>query len=291
MRMNQIAAAVSLTLSLLLSLSLPSSALPTELTLAQATAPLDSTEPTLNLASTNAVSGNIHLLLGNPSNAAATDAENYLLAKPQYALSYNATKGIPNWVSWQLNQSWLGSTTRQNDFRPDTSLPSSFYRVTPSDYTGSGYDRGHQTPSGDRTNSVVNNSATFLMTNMIPQTPDLNQGPWEKLESYSRQLVGQGKELYIIAGVEQQKGFLSGGKVTIPARNWKVIVVLNSPGLGLAGIAADTRVIAVDMPNDNGIRAKSWTAYRTTVDQIEAATGYDLLSNVPVDIQSVIESR
>jgi endonuclease G, mitochondrial len=274
MRMNQITAALGLTLSLMLSVSWPSSALPTGIALAQV--PLDSTDPALNQASTNAVSGNIHLLLGNPSNAAATDAENYLLAKPQ---------------SWQLNQSWIGSTSRQNDFRPDTSLPSSFYQVTPGDYTGSGYDRGHQTPSGDRTNSVVNNSATFLMTNIIPQTPDLNQGPWEKLESYSRQLVGQGKELYIVAGVEQQKGFLSGGKVTVPARNWKVIVVLNSPGLGLSGITANTRVIAVDMPNDNGIRAKSWTAYRTTVDQIEAATGYDLLSNVPVEIQSVIESR
>jgi endonuclease G, mitochondrial len=234
--------------------------------------------------------GTVHLTMGNPSGA-ATSADNFLLVKPQYALSYNASRGIPNWVSWQLNQSWLGPIDRQNDFRPDDSLPSNFYQVTPSDYTGSGYDRGHQAPSGDRTNNAETNSATFLMTNMIPQTADLNRGPWERLESYSRELVNQGKELYIIAGVEGKKETLAGGRITVPARNWKVIVVLDRPGLSIAGVTRDTRVIAVDMLNDTGIKETDWTSYKTTVKQIEAATGYDLLSNVPIDVQSVIESR
>jgi endonuclease G, mitochondrial len=234
--------------------------------------------------------GTVHLTMGNPSGA-ATSADNFLLVKPQYALSYNASKGIPNWVSWQLNQSWLGPVDRQNDFRPDDSLPNNFYHVTPSDYTGSGYDRGHQAPSGDRTNNAETNSATFLMTNMIPQTADLNRGPWERLESYSRELANQGKELYIIAGVEGQKETLAGGRITVPARNWKVIVVLDRPGLGFAGVTNNTRVIAVDMPNDTGIKETDWTSYKTTVDQIEAVTGYDLLTTAPRDVQGVIESR
>jgi endonuclease G len=232
----------------------------------------------------------IHLTMGNPSQA-DTRSDNYLLLKPQYALSYNASKGIPNWVSWQLNQSWLGSVDRQNDFRPDNTLPSNFYHVTPSDYSGSGYDRGHQTPSGDRTLSREDNSATFLMSNMIPQARDLNQGPWEKLERYSRQLVSEGKELYIITGVTGQKGTLAGGNLSIPARNWKVIVVLDGPGLGLNSVTDSTRIIAVDMPNQEGIKETDWTEYRTTVKQIEAATGYNLLSNVPDRVQQVIESR
>jgi endonuclease G len=232
----------------------------------------------------------VQLTMGNPSQA-GTQSDNYLLLKPQYALSYNASKGIPNWVSWQLNQSWLGPVDRQNDFRPDDTLPSNFYHVLPSDYSGSGYDRGHQTPSGDRTLNKEDNSATFLMSNMIPQTPDLNRGPWQKLESYSRQLVSEGKELYTIAGVTGQKGTLAEGKISIPARNWKVVVVLEKPGLGLAGVTANTRVIAVDMPNEEGLKEKDWTEYRTTVKQIEAATGYNLLSNVPDKIQQVIESK
>jgi endonuclease G len=64
----------------------------------------------------------IHLTLENPSNAAATDPNNYLMVKPQYALSYNNSKGIPNWVSWQLNENWLGSVDRDDKFRPDPTL-------------------------------------------------------------------------------------------------------------------------------------------------------------------------
>ncbi len=232
----------------------------------------------------------VELMMGNPSQA-ATQPNNYLMSKPQYALSYNAAKGIPNWVSWQLNQSWLGSVDRQNDFRPDESLPQNFYHVVPSDYSGSGYDRGHQAPSGDRNRTAADNSATFLMSNMIPQAPDLNRGPWEKLESYSRQLVAEGKELYIIAGVIGQKGTLADGKISIPARNWKVIVVLERLGLGLGGVTSNTRVIAVDMPNEEGIKETDWTEYHTTVKQIERATGYNLLSNVPAKVQQVIESK
>ncbi|MCV4784831.1 DNA/RNA non-specific endonuclease, partial [Escherichia coli] len=82
----------------------------------------------------------------------------------------------------------------------DTSLPNGWYQVTSQDYSGSGYDRGHMCPSGDRTNSVENNSATFLMTNMVPQLAANNQGPWEDFESYCRTLASQGNELYIFSG-------------------------------------------------------------------------------------------
>ncbi|WP_218081047.1 DNA/RNA non-specific endonuclease [Anthocerotibacter panamensis] len=231
------------------------------------------------------------LALGNPSGATPDNPDNYLMVKPQYTLSYNRTKGIPNWVAWQLNQSWIGQADRQNDFRPDDTLPQGFYAVTPSDYTGTGYDRGHQCPSADRTRSPADNSATFFMTNMIPQTPDLNRGPWEKLESYSRDLAAQGKELYIIAGVTGEKETIDGGRISVPARNWKVVVVLDRPGLGLQGVTAKTRIIAVDMPNTLGIRNNNWTQYRVAVDQIEKATGYDLLAKVPKDIQRGLERK
>jgi endonuclease G len=78
-------------------------------------------------------SRSVHLLLGNPSNAVADVAkpDNYLMVKPQYALSYNRSKGTPNWVSWQLSSKWLGEAERQNNFRPDPQLPTGWYRVTP----------------------------------------------------------------------------------------------------------------------------------------------------------------
>lgn len=231
----------------------------------------------------------LHLALGNPSQASTTDPDNYLLEKPQYTLSYNRTKGIPNWASWQLNASWLGDAERQDNFRPDDSLPTGWYRVRPTDYSGSGYDRGHLTPSADRTKTIADNSSTFQMTNMIPQAPDNNRNTWGNLEEYCRELVGEGKELYIIAGGSGSRGMLK-GKITIPAQTWKVVVVLERQGLGIRGVTSNTRVIAVTIPNSQGINS-DWRRYRVSVDKVEADTGYDFLSNISPTIQKVLESQ
>ncbi len=94
------------------------------------------------------------------------------MIKKQNALSYNKSKSIANWVSWQLNQKWLGNIKRcqgvQDGFSPDNTLPSGFKPVLPTDYKGSGFDRGHLTPSADRTDNAADNCAVFQMTNIIP---------------------------------------------------------------------------------------------------------------------------
>jgi endonuclease G, mitochondrial len=238
-----------------------------------------------------------NLAMGNPSGA-GTSYSNYLINKSQYSMSYNSYRGTPNWVSWHLSSAWLGSTPRQDDFRADNSLPTAFYRVTPADYTGSGFDRGHNTPSADRTLTVTDNSATFLMSNMIPQAPTNNQQTWANLENYCRKLVSQGNELYIImgnygtggTGSAGYKTTLAGGKVTVPNRIWKVIVVLPVGTGDAARVTTSTRVIAIDTPNSTSI-SSDWGGYRTTVDAIESKMGYNLLSNVSSTVQSVIEAR
>lgn len=247
-------------------------------------------------------STSIHLTFGNPSGAAINLAtpDNYLLDKLQYALSYNRSRGTSNWVSWYLSSSWIGSAPRQNDFRPDGSLPSGWYQVTNTDYTGSGFDRGHMTPSGDRTNTIPDNSATFLMTNMIPQAPDNNQGPWEGLESYLRgQLTANGgQEIYIISGSygiggtgsAGLKTLIANGNVTVPAQTYKIAVILPIGIDDVNRVTASTRVIAIIMPNTQGIRTNDWRIYRTSVDAIEVATGYNFLSNLPVVVQDAVES-
>ena len=238
-----------------------------------------------------------NMALGNPSGA-GTSANNYLLEKPQYSLSYNSGRGIPNWVSWHLSKAWLGEAPRQDDFRADNTLPAGFTKVLNSDYTGSGFDRGHNCPSADRTGSETDNSATFLMTNMIPQAPNNNQRTWASLESYCRTLVDQGNELYIIMGnygrggdgSNGQKETIANGKITVPNRIWKVIVVLPVGTNDVSRITSNTRVIAVDTPNSNSIN-NDWDGYRTTVDAIETKTGYDLLSNVAVSVQNTLEAK
>lgn len=229
-----------------------------------------------------------YLKFGNPSNAAGADANNFLIVKPDYALSYNRLRNTANWAAWTVTQSDLGTVDRANDFRPDSALPNGFYRVTPNDYVGTGYDRGHICPSADRTATPESNSATFLMTNIVPQTPDLNRDVWESLESESRQLVRQGNDLYVIAGVGGESGKLK-GKIVVPAFYWKVVLVAPN-GLDEA-IGNDARVIAVEMPNINGIKGNNWRKYRTTVRAIEQKTGLNLFSSLPANLQNALETK
>ena len=73
-----------------------------------------------------------HLLWGNPSGAKADggDRNNFLMEKTYFALSYNDSKGTPNWVSWRLVEDDLGKTNRNNQqFRADDDLPSGFRKV------------------------------------------------------------------------------------------------------------------------------------------------------------------
>ena len=227
-----------------------------------------------------------HLALGNLSNAGQVNPNNWLIEREQYALSYSRDRNVLNWASWWVDSGWLGSVDRQDNFRPDGGLPQGFYQATPGEYRRSGYDRGHMVPSGDRTDTDQDNSITFLMSNIFPQAADNNRGPWRELEEYGRDLVRQqGKSLYVMGGIYGNQGKV--GRVTAPGRVWKVIVVLTPED---DRVTPQTEVIAVDMPNSDRIQA-DWQTYRTTVDRIEIATGYDLLSAVPKGIQAAIESH
>jgi len=233
-----------------------------------------------------------HLTMGNPSDAITnvTQPNNYLMEKPQYAMSYSRDNGGPNWVSWHLDSSWLGTAPRQDDFRADTTLPTGWYRVQATDFSGSGFDRGHMCPSADRTVTIAANSSTFLMTNMIPQLPANNQGVWANLESYSRTLVSQGNELYIISGGQGLRFFIANGHVAVPAQTWKVIIVLPVGSNDVSRVTTATRTIAVVVPNSGTINS-DWRTYRVSVDQVEAITGFDFFSNVSSGIQAVIEGQ
>ena len=242
-----------------------------------------------------------HLALGNPSQARADAAfpDNYLMVKPQYALSYNRGRGSANWVSWHLSAAWRGAAERRDRFTTDATLPSGWARVASSWYTASGFDRGHLCPSEDRDGSDADNTATFLMTNVVPQAPDNNQRTWKEIEETSRALVDAGNELYVIAGPGGVGGTGSGGGesdalhdggVTVPAFLWKVIVVLPVGTRDVQRVSGSARIVAVRIPNAQGVHGSPWESYRTSVDALEQATGLDFLSSVPEDVQAELEA-
>lgn len=230
------------------------------------------------------------MALGVPTDSDASD--DYPIDHGVYVLSYNPKRNVPNWVAWALDRTYLGHVRRKNDFRPDPSLPVSIYHVTPDDYHQSGYDRGHLCPSADRQAAPDDNSLTFLMTNVQPQLHELNEGPWEKLEEYERELARRrDAELFIVAGgIFDADGKRIGHDVAVPRANYKIIVPLRQ-GQGPSDVKAETRVIAVVMPNEPGVGSRAWSDYLTSVDAIEKATGYDFLSKVPRAVENVIEAK
>ncbi len=217
------------------------------------------------------------MVLGNPSGA-GTGSENYLIQRPQYALGYASTPGIPKWVSWSLTSGDQGSGRYSGNFITDTSLPAGMKRVTHADYTNSGYDRGHMCPNADRNITLNDCTQTFILTNVEPQTPDNNQGIWANFETYCRNLTNStGREVLIMSGGYGSQGTIGTNVVTVPSYNWKIAILVpagsGSPITKINANPSGTRVIALRVPNIAGIRTTPWTNYITTAASLQGSTG------------------
>lgn len=272
----------------------------------------------------------VHLTMGMPdlvSTTSTSNTDHFLVqSRRQYASSQNGGLLNPNWDAWELNKSWT-DVGRSGTWGTDPLVPLAL-QATDAGYKYSGYDRGHMCPSADRNTTAADNDVTFQFTNAVPQAPANNQGPWEKLETYLRTVLGD-KEVFLISGPlwEWQSGIpstTSTPQVPIPSATWKIAVLLDRVGMGPQDITTSTRVIAVIVPNccvaspPGGacspapiyqagcpsdltlLRADNWYArisaggafkYCTTVRAIELRTGLNFLSEVAQDIQDVVENQ
>ena len=248
-------------------------------------------------ASATALYGN-HTEFGTPIDG--TPADDFIIARPEFTVSYSKARNTPNWVAYNLEATHIGTFDRCDCFTYDPALPADYARYTTADYTGAGtfagygIDRGHLARSFDRTTGSLDNARTFYFSNIIPQTADNNQGPWAALESNLGARAQSGnQEVFIVTGVAGNIGTVKNeGKIVIPAYVWKVAVILpRNQGLANVTSLASAEIIAVIMPNVPGIRNVDWNTYRTTVDAVEALSGYDLLSFLRNDLEIAFESN
>ena len=263
----------------------------------------DGTTATRTLPTRVAVESTTALYVGNAAFGEPTDSDptdDIIIRYPQFIASFNPARGTSNWVAYELDPTHFGAEDRCDCFTFDPGLPAEVGRYTTADYTGAGsfhgygIDRGHLARSFDRTAGSLDNARTFYFSNIVPQAADLNQGPWAAFENYLGDLARTGgKEVYILTGVAGAKGTVKNeGRIVIPASTWKVAVIMPADA-GLADVVdyRDLEVIAVTMPNEPGGRHVSWDTYTTTVDAIEALTGYDLLALLPDKTEHAVESN
>jgi DNA/RNA endonuclease G (NUC1) len=258
-----------------------------------------------------------HLMLGNPTEARHEDApvtlkysNNYLLEKPQYATSYSSDGNTPNWSSWQLNQSWFidKNTLPRPEFQSDIASP--FYPIQHDNYAaqkmpdGFPIERGHLAPSADRNRNTKDNVSTYLTTNIVPQHTQNNSPLWAGLEVFERRVASLGKELYLIAGgsgeIQGRDAIDVDGNpshdINIPEALWKVIVVMDRPGINISDINdTNTKAFAIYTPNAEPLltgksrpKYKAWfEGYTTGVGGAEILTIRELEQRLNQDQRNI----
>ena len=242
---------------------------------------------------------------GDPTRADPNTPDDLLIIRPQYTLSYNESRGTPNWVAYELDaRQIVPGQDRCNCFTADPSLPPE-KQIFTADYTNGGYDRGHMTRSADRTTANADNASTYYLTNVVPQQGDLNQGVWAQFENaLGDSATKGGRAVYIVTGPLYSKGkalaFLKGeSKVAIPDSTWKIALIgpassgnpFTRGSIQSWSDLANVTILAVNMPNVAGVRNDPWSKYLTTVDRIEQSTGYDFLSVIQTALQDALEAN
>ena len=225
--------------------------------------------------------------LGNPDTSVTDPASRtkYLIQRAQYHLSYNDDTHQANWVSWSYSSADTGSQARTDAWAVEELLPSGYLRIGTSTFGthfGIQWDRGHITPSADRTTNFQDNAATFRMSNIIPQASKNNQGLWATFESYCRSLATNGNEVLIISGPSEFTGNIIPNSMRLPGSVWKIAVVVpNATSTTPASqrISTASRVIALLTPNvSEGLG--TWQSYITSVEEIEELTGLNFFTAV-----------
>jgi len=86
------------------------------------------------------------------------------------------------------------------------------YQIVTTDYTNSGYDRGHLAPDASFDWSQESLDAVYSMANIIPQSPQVNRNMWAKLEDFARDKAVELGEIDVINVVEYSTNYKEIGK-------------------------------------------------------------------------------
>lgn len=198
-----------------------------------------------------------------------------------FTLSFNAQEHVPNWVAWELTaQEAAGGNAEKGNFAPDKSVRGC---PTLADYKGSGYDRGHMTPSADMKWSIKGRSDCYYLTNMCPQDHNFNANIWGHLEKSCRSWAIRDSSIIIITGPILADGVtkrIGRNGVAVPKRFFKVLLEPYHDPIRATGFIFP-----------NGDAPGGAQTHIVTVDEVERATGFDFFAALPDSLEEAIESR
>lgn len=197
-----------------------------------------------------------------------------------FILSYNEPYEQAEWVAYTLKKSDLTMDDRKRPYfieDPKVSSKSADWR----NYKGSGYDRGHLCPAGDRRFTKQAYNETFYTSNISPQDREFNAGIWNDLEQQTRRWAKKYSTVYVITGGVLEPGLEEIGEedVDVPNAFYKILIRKTKVGYSSLSFL---------IPNKP--QKKSYSAFRVSIDEIEEETGIDFLHLLPRNEQNTIES-
>lgn len=120
------------------------------------------------------------------------------VAHESFVSYYDPNRNTPALVVYELRQEHFAGTckVKSHHFKMDKKLPTP--RVKDSDYTNSGFVRGHLCSAADRDSKVSWLKETYLTSNLVPMTMVCNSGPFKVMEDSCRWLASHGHPLKIV---------------------------------------------------------------------------------------------
>lgn len=211
-----------------------------------------------------------------------------------FLLRYDRGRAGPAWVAYELTRSKMLAVARSGlgrlpRFRRDPGLDGAGFRSpVHGDYTRSGYDRGHMAPAEAMTWDAGARDASFAVSNIVPQHPELNQQLWRRLEDQVRGWACHYGVLYVVTGALHGPGAdppivpEGEGKAAIHVPT-KVYKALYTP-------AGGGRAVAFVMDNAAPAEDADIAAAAVSLDALEAMAGLDLLPDMPAGRQAAVEA-
>ena len=198
-----------------------------------------------------------------------------------YVVSYNEQWRLPNWVGYELTiGETQGDVERTDRFETDPYVKGVCSHH--SDYTHSGYDRGHMAPAADMTWDKQAMTESFYMSNICPQVHGLNAGAWKQLENRVRLWAQEDSAIIVVCGpiVGESTVRIGRNGVIVPEKFYKIVV---SP------YSRHPRGIAFIFNNET--TNDPLYTYAVSIDSVETVTGIDFLYNLPDSLENYIEQN
>jgi endonuclease G, mitochondrial len=180
------------------------------------------------------------------------------ISNADYAVTYSGVSRTPlvssEYITKESIEQAANTGRRTNDFRADLRLPAD-ERSELSDYKGFIHvDRGHMAPHGDMSTRAAG-SESFLLSNMVPQAANQNEGVWERIESAVRAATGAGdpsdagRDIYVATGPAFIGDDLQSlnGRVLIPTDTWKAVYIPDENKMGVYWVPNTNTVSANDI--------------------------------------------